>query len=66
MSKKNNVLSDADLSRLMKIPLSTLNDWKRTPSDNWRNKLYYFLKSHSYSEIELRVKMISEFQDKKI
>lgn len=61
MSKKNNILSDSDITKLLKIPSATIRDWKKTPPDNWRNKLYHFLKSHSYSELELRVDMIQDF-----
>lgn len=63
MSKKNNILSDADITKLLKIPSATVRDWKKTDSDNWRNKLYHFLKSHSYSELELRCDMVKQFQE---
>lgn len=55
MSKKNNKLSDMDIVRMIGIAKNTLQDWKNTNEDNWRNKLYTFLKSHTYSELELKL-----------
>ncbi|MEN4046202.1 helix-turn-helix domain-containing protein [Sulfurimonas sp. NWX367] len=61
MSKKNDLLSDSDITRLLGVPRSTIQDWKKSPNDTWRKKLYIFLKSHSYSELALRVDMIKPF-----
>jgi len=61
MSAKNNILSDTDITRLLGIPNTTLRDWKKLSSDNWRKKLYLFLKSHTYSELQLRRDMIIPF-----
>ena len=61
MSAKNNILSDTDITRLLGIPNTTLRDWKKLSSDNWRKKLYLFLKSHTYSELQLRCDMIIPF-----
>lgn len=38
-----------DLTRLFGIPTSTLQDWKNRDDDNWRKKLYDFLKKSDIS-----------------
>ncbi len=55
MSKKNNKLSDMDIVRMIGISKNTLQDWKNTDIDNWRNKLYNLLKSHTYEELEQKI-----------
>ena len=61
MSKKNNKLDDSNITQLLGIPSATVRDWKKTSSDNWRKKLYLFLKSHTYNELLLRRDMILPF-----
>ena len=52
MAKK---LFDTDLTELLGIPNTTLRDWKKYDSDNWRKRLYDFLKSHSKEELQKRI-----------
>ncbi len=40
------VIKDKDLSENLNIPSSTLQDWKKTEDDNWRKKIYNFLKDN--------------------
>ena len=52
MAKK---VFDTDLTQLLGIPRSTLQDWKKYDSDNWRKRLYVFLKSHTKDEIQQKL-----------
>jgi len=46
-------ISDRALSRILKIPLQTLNDWKRCDNpDNWRIQVYKLLKTMTEDEIK--------------
>jgi len=58
MSKKNNKLSDTDITTFLGVPNTTLRDWKKNDPQNWRNKLYTFLKSHTYEELETKVSFL--------
>lgn len=37
-------MKDIEINRKFGIPISTIQDWKNTDKDNWRFKLYTFLK----------------------
>ena len=39
-------LKDVEISRIFNIPISTLQDWKRNPKENWRWRIYQHLKWH--------------------
>lgn len=49
-SKRIGKLSNNELSRVTKIPIGTLNDWKK--SENYRRDLFMFLKNFSVTEIK--------------
>lgn len=55
MSKKNNKLGDSDITDMLGLPRTTIQDWKKTDSTNWRKKLYTFIKSHTYEELEQKL-----------
>ncbi len=38
-------MKDIDMNRKFGIPLSTLQDWKKADKENWRYKLYMYLKT---------------------
>lgn len=60
MSKKNNKLGDTDITNFLGVPNTTLRDWKKTESTNWRKKLYTFIKSHTYEELEQKLNSLKE------
>ncbi len=37
-------MKDIEMNRKFGIPLSTLQDWKKSGKDNWRFKMYMYLK----------------------
>lgn len=39
---------DTDIHKKFGIPISTLQDWKKRENDNWRKKLYLYLKKCIY------------------
>ncbi len=43
-------MKDIEMHKQFAIPLSTLQDWKKAPKDNWRYKLYTHLKSLCYND----------------
>ncbi len=47
-------ISDRALSRVVGIPVQTLQDWKKK-DDNWRKVLYKLLKNMSEEEIRERL-----------
>ena len=60
MSKKNNKLGDTDITIMLGVPNTTLRDWKKNDSTNWRKKLYTFIKSHTYEELEQKLDTLKE------
>jgi len=44
-------ISDRAISRILNIPLQTLNDWKKQNPENWRVQLYRILKSCTEQEL---------------
>ena len=38
-------MKDTQLKERFGIPISTLSDWKKADSKNWRYKLYWFMKT---------------------
>ena len=38
------MLKDTEISNKFKVPVRTLQDWKKSDNDNWRKKLYNYLK----------------------
>jgi hypothetical protein len=53
MNKKK--LYNTDITALLGVPKSTLQDWKKQAPDNWRYKLYIFLKSHTLDELQEKI-----------
>jgi hypothetical protein len=48
-------ISDRALSRMLNIPLQTLNDWKKYENpENWRIQIYNLLKTMTEDEINER------------
>jgi len=37
-------IKDTDIHKKFGIPISTLQDWKKRNNDNWRKKIYLYLK----------------------
>lgn len=37
-------IKDTDIHKKFGIPISTLQDWKNREKDNWRKKIYFYLK----------------------
>ena len=37
-------MKDTEISRKFGLPISTIQDWKKTDKDNWRYKIYHYLK----------------------
>lgn len=54
-------ISDNKLSILLEIPKTTISDWKKT--DNYRNRLYWFLKSMTEDEIKEYKEKSKEFKN---
>jgi len=48
-------LYDTKITELLGVPNTTLRDWKKQSSDNWRYKLYNFLKSHTLDELQEKI-----------
>ena len=53
------VIKDKDLSINLNIPPSTLQDWKKTEDDNWRKKIYNFLKDNFNPDLLKKNRKIS-------
>ena len=52
-------ISDRALSRVLNIPLQTLNDWKKCDNpNNWRVQIYNLLKTMTEDEIKERKLML--------
>lgn len=52
-------MKDTEISRLFKIPYSTIAEWKREKNkDTWRGFLYIFLKSFTKEQLEDRIENI--------
>lgn len=50
------MISDSELSRVLKIPLPTLNRWKKKDSD--RYILYRFLKTFTKEDVDKRLDVL--------
>lgn len=37
-------MKDTEIKQYFGVPISTLQDWKKSDPDNWRNKVYKLLK----------------------
>jgi hypothetical protein len=55
MARKTSKMFDTDITKKIGIPVTTLQDWKKKSPDNWRYKLYTFLKSHTVEELEEKI-----------
>jgi len=56
-------ISDNQLTVLLDIPQSTLRDWKK--ADNYKNHLYWFLKSIHKEEILNFIEISQSFKQNK-
>ena len=48
-------MKDTELNRIINIPTTTLSDWKKKDTDNWRKITYELLQSYTKEELEKRV-----------
>ncbi|NQY22852.1 MAG: hypothetical protein HRT41_02380 [Campylobacteraceae bacterium] len=51
-------MKDTELNRIINIPTTTLSDWKKKDTDNWRKITYELLQSYTKEELEKRVDAI--------
>jgi len=49
-------MKDVEINKVFGIPINTLQEWKKNPDDNYRKKLYLFLKSFEKNEAEKLLK----------
>jgi len=49
-------MKDIEINKVFGIPINTLQEWKKNPDDNYRKKLYLFLKSFEKNEAEKLLK----------
>ncbi len=42
-------MKDIEISRKFGLPISTIQDWKKTDKENWRYKLIMYLKKQNES-----------------
>lgn len=47
----SNMIKDTKIKELFGVPISTLQDMKKSDKDNWRYKVYTFLKSQTEEDI---------------
>lgn len=57
-------ISDRALSRVLGIPPKTLSDWKKREDQDYRKKIYLFLKEHRESDFEETLESVGK-QDAK-
>jgi phage pi2 protein 07 len=60
MARKSDKLYDTDITKLLGVPNTTLQDWKKQDIDNWRFKLYKLMKSFNKAEFEELVQRIAD------
>lgn len=51
-------MKDTELTELLKIPSSTISDWKKHDMENYRRLVYELLKSYDKEELQKRVEAI--------
>ena len=44
---------DSDITKILGIPRTNLQDWKNSDATNWRYKVYNFLKQQSKENLEV-------------
>lgn len=58
------MLKDTEIEKYFKIPVQSLQNFKKTDRDNWRKIVYEFLKIQDKERVEMFLKLI-EIDEKK-
>lgn len=51
-------MKDLELSKILNIPSTTIRDWKKTNTDNYRRLIYEILINMNEEELEQKVEAI--------
>lgn len=51
-------MPDTELSKLINIPVRTIQDFKKNDKDNWRHIVYQLLSSMTKEQLEERMKAL--------
>jgi len=54
------MLKDIEISRLFSVPVSTLQDWKKSNKDKWRYRIYTYLKLQNSDEIKKAFEVLNK------
>lgn len=56
--KKERLISDVKITDIMGLPRSTIQDFKNRESNDWRYKVYHYIKSKSEEELKEFVNLL--------
>ncbi len=59
------MIKDTKITELFGVPRSTIQDMKKSDVDNWRRKVYTFLKNQNEEDVISFFNSLDEFSTKK-
>jgi hypothetical protein len=57
------MLKDIELVRIFGIPNSTIQDWKKGDKNNWRYKLYTYLRLQDKEKIKITLEFLKSLDN---
>jgi hypothetical protein len=64
IKKKEKKMSDTEIGRIFKMPISTMQDFKNKDKDDWRYRVYTFIKQQPKENLEHFLK-VNKLEKKK-
>lgn len=53
-------MKDTEITEVFGIPKATLDTWKKTDRDNWRNNIYHFLVNQDKIMVKFKMELIKK------